>query len=318
VVHGLAAREASRASFADLAATSVTKGVEESMRNSPIPSGKLLFTSGSTGMPGRHQHAGDGAPMRHDDVQVRRAIRTGRSRLKLDRCRGTHQRAAMRIHPILVRRRHARHRRRPADARQLGENGNLREAALTLRQRASGYAALAPPWQDDAVPQLFRTWLAVGGARLPDDLYDRSGVSVKPPASASCSIRLGSTDTADPTRRLGYRARRPDRPAPGVELKLRRGAKYECARAASTSRRGIQQPRFDQEDVHEEALLTRTLEVFIDDNDPLQGIIFAGRVVEDFKLTTGTLVHVGSHARMRFGRDTGGARRAAAGDRSSG
>ena len=27
---------------------------------------------------------------------------------------------------------------------------------------------------------------------------------------------------------------------------------------------------------------------------PLQGIIFAGRVVEDFKLTTGTFVHVGS------------------------
>jgi feruloyl-CoA synthase len=34
--------------------------------------------------------------------------------------------------------------------------------------------------------------------------------------------------------------------------------------------------------------------LFVDDNDPLQGIIFAGRVVEDFKLTTGTFVHVGS------------------------
>ena len=34
--------------------------------------------------------------------------------------------------------------------------------------------------------------------------------------------------------------------------------------------------------------------MFVDDNDPLQGIIFAGRVVEDFKLTTGTFVHVGS------------------------
>ncbi|MGE5964005.1 hypothetical protein, partial [Klebsiella pneumoniae] len=27
---------------------------------------------------------------------------------------------------------------------------------------------------------------------------------------------------------------------------------------------------------------------------PVKGIIFAGRVVEDFKLTTGTFVHVGS------------------------
>ena len=34
--------------------------------------------------------------------------------------------------------------------------------------------------------------------------------------------------------------------------------------------------------------------VFVDSEDPLQGIIFAGRVVEDFKLTTGTFVHVGS------------------------
>jgi feruloyl-CoA synthase len=34
--------------------------------------------------------------------------------------------------------------------------------------------------------------------------------------------------------------------------------------------------------------------VFVDPDDPLQGIIFAGRVVEDFKLTTGTFVHVGS------------------------
>jgi feruloyl-CoA synthase len=34
--------------------------------------------------------------------------------------------------------------------------------------------------------------------------------------------------------------------------------------------------------------------VFVDPDDPVKGIIFAGRVVEDFKLTTGTFVHVGS------------------------
>src|SRR3569623_3434285 len=34
--------------------------------------------------------------------------------------------------------------------------------------------------------------------------------------------------------------------------------------------------------------------IFVDESDPLKGIIFAGRVVEDFKLTTGTFVHVGS------------------------
>src|SRR5262249_672235 len=34
--------------------------------------------------------------------------------------------------------------------------------------------------------------------------------------------------------------------------------------------------------------------IFVDSEDPVAGIIFAGRVVEDFKLTTGTFVHVGS------------------------
>jgi feruloyl-CoA synthase len=34
--------------------------------------------------------------------------------------------------------------------------------------------------------------------------------------------------------------------------------------------------------------------IFVDPDDPVAGIIFAGRVVEDFKLTTGTFVHVGS------------------------
>lgn len=33
---------------------------------------------------------------------------------------------------------------------------------------------------------------------------------------------------------------------------------------------------------------------FVDPNDPQQGLVFAGRVVEDFKLTSGTFVHVGS------------------------
>ena len=33
---------------------------------------------------------------------------------------------------------------------------------------------------------------------------------------------------------------------------------------------------------------------FVDPNDPLKGLVFAGRVVEDFKLTSGTFVHVGS------------------------
>ena len=35
------------------------------------------------------------------------------------------------------------------------------------------------------------------------------------------------------------------------------------------------------------------LGAFVDENDPSQGLLFSGRIAEDFKLLTGTFVHVG-------------------------
>ena len=86
-------------------------------------------------------------------------------------------------------------------------------------------------------------------------------------------------------------------PFPGVELKMMPcGAKYELRlRGVNVmpgyfGRPDLTKAAFDEEGFY----CIGDAGVFVDPEDPLQGIIFAGRVVEDFKLTTGTFVHVGS------------------------
>jgi feruloyl-CoA synthase len=86
-------------------------------------------------------------------------------------------------------------------------------------------------------------------------------------------------------------------PFPGVELKLVPcGSKYELRlRGINVTPGYFGQPDLTKKMFDEEGFYCiGDAGVFVDDNDPLQGIIFAGRVVEDFKLTTGTFVHVGS------------------------
>jgi len=86
-------------------------------------------------------------------------------------------------------------------------------------------------------------------------------------------------------------------PFPGVELKMVPvGSKYELRlRGVNVTpgyfgRPDLTKAAFDEEGFY----CIGDAGVFVDPSDPVQGIIFAGRVVEDFKLTTGTFVHVGS------------------------
>src|SRR5258708_15735141 len=86
-------------------------------------------------------------------------------------------------------------------------------------------------------------------------------------------------------------------PFPGVELKMiPAGDKYELrlrginVTPGYVGRPDLTAAAFDEEGFY----CIGDAGVFVDPADPVQGIIFAGRVVEDFKLTTGTFVHVGS------------------------
>ena len=74
------------------------------------------------------------------------------------------------------------------------------------------------------------------------------------------------------------------------------GSKYELRlRGINVTPGYFGQPELTAKAFDEEGFTaSATPAIFLDDADPLQGIIFAGHVVEDFKLTTGTFVHVGS------------------------
>ena len=184
---------------------------------------------------------------------------------------------------------------------------NLREVSPTYYANVpAGYAALAAAMEkDDALCRSFfknLTVMAYGGARLPDDLYDRmQALAVKTTGERIVFYTgWGSTETAPTstgtywdTERVGLIGL----PFPGVELKMVPcGSKYELRlRGINVTPGYFGQPELTRKMFDEEGFYCiGDAGLFVDPDDPLAGIIFAGRVVEDFKLTTGTFVHVGS------------------------
>ena len=312
VVHVLRPCEGIKSvSFADLAATPVTKAVEESTAKiTPDTVGKLLFTSGSTGMPKavintQEMMCANAAMM----MQVRPRDPNGPIATVLDWMPWNHTMGGnAAFHPVLV----DGGTLYIDDGRpmpgQLEETiRNLREVSPTYYANVpAGYAALAAAMEkDDALCRSFFKNLGVmayGGARLPDDLYDRmQALAVKTTGERIVFYTgWGSTETAPTstgtywdTERVGLIGL----PFPGVELKLVPcGSKYELRlRGINVTPGYFGQPDLTKKMFDEEGYYCiGDAGVFVDDNDPLQGIIFAGRVVEDFKLTTGTFVHVGS------------------------
>jgi feruloyl-CoA synthase len=312
VVHVLRPCEGIKSvSYADLAATPVTKAVDDSIAKiTPDTVGKLLFTSGSTGMPKavintQAMMCANAAMM----MQVRPREPGGPIATMLDWMPWNHTMGGnAAFNPLLV------------DGGTLYiDDGrpmpglfeetlkNLRDVSPTYYANVpAGYAALAAAMEkDDALCRSFfknLSIMAYGGARLPDDLYDRmQALAVKTSGERIVFYTgWGSTETAPTatgtywdTERVGLIGL----PFPGVELKLVPcGSKYELRlRGINVTPGYFGQPDLTKTMFDEEGFYCiGDAGVFVDDNDPLQGIIFAGRVVEDFKLTTGTFVHVGS------------------------
>jgi feruloyl-CoA synthase len=298
-------------SFAELAATPMTKDVEESIAKiTPDTVGKLLFTSGSTGMPKavintQKMMCANAAMM----MQVRPRIPGGPLPVVLDWMPWNHTMGGnAAFHPVLV----DGGTLYIDDGRpmpgQLEETiKNLREISPTYYANVpAGYAALAAAMEkDDALCRSFfrnLSIMAYGGARLPDDLYDRmQALAVKTTGErivfytgwGSTETSPTSTGTYWDTERVGLIGL----PFPGVELKMVPcGSKYELRlRGVNVTPGYFGQPDLTKKMFDEEGFYCiGDAGIFVDDADPVKGIIFAGRVVEDFKLTTGTFVHVGS------------------------
>ncbi|KYK47600.1 acyl-CoA synthetase [Bradyrhizobium liaoningense] len=298
-------------SFAELAATSVTADVEASIAEiTPQTVGKLLFTSGSTGMPKavintQEMMCANAAMM----MQVRPRDPNGPISTMLDWMPWNHTMGGnAAFHPILVDGGTLYiDDGRPMPGQFDETLRNLREISPTYYANVpAGYAALAAAMEkDDALCRSFfknLSIMAYGGARLPDDLYERmQALAVKTTGERIVFYTgWGSTETAPTstgtywdTERVGLIGL----PFPGVELKMVPcGSKYELRLRGVNVTPGyfgqsdLTTKMFDEEGFY----CIGDAGIFVDDTDPVQGIIFAGRVVEDFKLTTGTFVHVGS------------------------
>ncbi|MCP5371341.1 MAG: AMP-binding protein [Hyphomicrobiales bacterium] len=184
---------------------------------------------------------------------------------------------------------------------------NLRDVApTTFSSVPAAYAMLAPVLEkDEALCRHFFSRLrslTYGGAALPQDLFDRvQALAVRTIGRRiNFSTGHGATETggfemgvhweSDVTGQLGL-------PAPATVLKLVPVAdKFEVrfkgpgvmpgyyadpARTAAA---------FDEEGFFKLGDAVR----WVDPDDPAQGLAFAGRVAEDFKLATGTWVHAGA------------------------
>ncbi|SMQ64459.1 feruloyl-CoA synthase [Altererythrobacter xiamenensis] len=143
--------------------------------------------------------------------------------------------------------------------------------------------------------------LGYGGATLSDDLYDR----LQALAIAETGKRIpittmyGATETQGITMvhwvvdRVGLIGL----PMPGITLKLvPNGAKMEVRVKGSSVTPGYKDdPEKNAEAFDEEGFYCLgDAAGFLDEDDPDRGLVFDGRVTEDFKLSTGTWVSVGT------------------------
>ena len=170
----------------------------------------------------------------------------------------------------------------------------------------AGYAALLPHLEnDDTLARSFFAKLRLifyAGAALPQDLWERlEAVAVRTTGlRVAMSSSWGTTETAplataahfilDGAGNIGV-------PAPGVEIKLvPSGGKLEIrVRGPNVTpgywkRPDLTQAAFDDEGFYKPGDAVR----FADAADPCKGVVFDGRLSEDFKLLTGTWVNVGS------------------------
>ncbi|HEX4860068.1 MAG TPA: AMP-binding protein [Rhizomicrobium sp.] len=183
---------------------------------------------------------------------------------------------------------------------------NLRD----IRPLGFGSAPIAFGWLADAMerdPSLRDHFFAkmrmvgYGGATLSQDIYER----IQALSIAATGERIpfttmyGATETQGVTvvHWLTERVGLIGLPLPGITLKLvPNGTKLEVRVKGPTitpgylNRDDLTKKAFDEEGFYSLGDAAK----FIDENDPGKGLVFDGRVTEDFKLDSGTWVSVGT------------------------
>lgn len=144
-------------------------------------------------------------------------------------------------------------------------------------------------------------YMGYGGATLSNDVNERlqalaiaeTGSRIPLTTMYGATETQGVTVTHWATEQVGLVGL----PVPGVTIKLvPNGTKYEVRVKGPTVTTGYHNDpektaaAFDEEGFYKLGDAAK----FLDDNDPAQGMVFDGRVTEDFKLDSGTWVSVGT------------------------
>lgn len=183
---------------------------------------------------------------------------------------------------------------------------NLREISpLVFGSAPIAFGWLAEAMERDTIlrDNFFKKmrYVGYGGATLSQDIYERiQALSI---AATGQRIPLttmyGATETQGVTvvHWLTERVGLIGLPLPGITLKLvPNGQKFEVRVKGPTVTPGylhrddLTQKAFDEEGFYSLGDAAK----FMDENDPAQGLVFDGRVTEDFKLDSGTWVSVGT------------------------
>jgi feruloyl-CoA synthase len=184
---------------------------------------------------------------------------------------------------------------------------NLREVSPNIYFNVpSGFAMLlAHLERDDELAHAFLRELRLifyAGSSLPQDLWVRlERLAIRHlGAPVAMTSAWGTTETAPMATSSHFHLERAGVigvPAPGVEIKLvPSGSKMELrVRGANVTPGYYRRPDLTREAFDEEGFYrTGDAGAFCDSTAPERGLVFNGRTAEDFKLQTGTWVHVGT------------------------
>lgn len=294
--------------YADLLATPVTPAVAASIASlKPTDRAALMLTSGSTGLP-------KVVPITFDNlvanaVQCQQTIgeAAGWHENMLDWLPWHHAAGAFVLRTTLLEGGTLYiDDGKPAPGLFETSIRNLRDVSVSYFNNVPlGYTMLVEALEQDPVlrANFFKKMrlMLYGGAGLSQAVYDR----LQAAAVAETGHRImmtsgyGMTETVSafmvihfPTDKVGIGL-----PAPGATLKLAPvGDRYEVRAAGPMVTAGyLDEPEktaaaFDEEGFYR----TGDLAVFHDPEDPTQGLAFAGRAAEEFKLSSGTWVYGGS------------------------
>ena len=174
----------------------------------------------------------------------------------------------------------------------------------------AGFAMLVDALEaDEALRRTFFKKLRLllyGGAALPQAVYDRLQTLAVDTVGRRITLTsgYGATETTSGCMAIYFETEKVGvgLPCPGVEVKLvPQGDRYDCRLRGDNVMRGyLDDPEktaqaFDEENFYKTGDAVR----FHDEDDVAQGLYFAGRLAEEFKLGTGTWVY-GGQVRARL------------------